>query len=395
MQTHLATPSYSSYPCNVSSESSPQNEVFLLWHVCRDMERISAPSEVGMNVGIMNVVFRTDAICNQTHAIKNPPSITPPGNFCFFACPPLEKQDPCIVNMFNSVRKRVERLVVDPALEGEFDDGHILGFESLGHEARIKASIEQDPERRSRLLLRACFMYEVGLRMIRNSTIMLMLNRIKKKTNEVQMVNRNDSKSEPCRYTGRFITSCFAGLATCAIYQDDFVKLGSFASLIVGWDDIGCIYHLNTLRVIAILDNKLEMYFFITRNILMPYIVKTGRRDVFINELETCVPEELVRDTESTVIKLAFRDDTSLTSDGIHIQTRVVDGRIIEKMCKVCQVVNAKLRHCGGCNSVYYCSKTCQKTHWPSHKAFCLVHSCHGPVKTGADMFVVSSSFPR
>ena len=391
MQSSSSTPSLTclAYPCNVESRDSPQREVYDLWHVCRKIDQCTSPENLGLNVGILNVVFRTDSVTKQTHATKNPLDVTPPGNFCFFSCPPLEKQDHCIVRTFQSMKQRLEKLVVNPAVEGEFQDAQILACESLGHEARIKASIEPDPERRSRLLSRACFMYDVGLRMIRHSTILLMLNRIMRSSDKIYMVNRTNGQGSICKYTGRYITSCFAGLATCAMYQNDFVRFGSFVSLVLGWDDVGAVFHLNTLRVIAILDNKMEMYLFITRNVLMPYLVRTGRRDIFTVELQTCVPDSLALDTESIVIQLAAR--STHMSGGVHIRTRMVDGRVIEKVCAVCGLADAKLRHCSRCNSVYYCGKNCQKTHWPEHKAVCLEHD--GPVTCCGDMYVVSSSF--
>ena len=32
----------------------------------------------------------------------------------------------------------------------------------------------------------------------------------------------------------------------------------------------------------------------------------------------------------------------------------------------------SKMRMCGGCQAAYYCSKECQKTHWPEHKKVCV-----------------------
>lgn len=31
-----------------------------------------------------------------------------------------------------------------------------------------------------------------------------------------------------------------------------------------------------------------------------------------------------------------------------------------------------KMHHCGGCGTVSYCCRQCQKNHWPEHKACCL-----------------------
>merc|ERR1712034_89623 len=39
--------------------------------------------------------------------------------------------------------------------------------------------------------------------------------------------------------------------------------------------------------------------------------------------------------------------------------------------CKTKEKSKKEFKICLGCNSAYYCGKTCQKAHWPEHKAFC------------------------
>jgi hypothetical protein len=39
-------------------------------------------------------------------------------------------------------------------------------------------------------------------------------------------------------------------------------------------------------------------------------------------------------------------------------------------LCAQCQEPNCTQR-CGNCKTLYYCSKSCQTTHWPIHKLFC------------------------
>lgn len=42
--------------------------------------------------------------------------------------------------------------------------------------------------------------------------------------------------------------------------------------------------------------------------------------------------------------------------------------------CVNCGVQATKLRQCGACKLVGYCSTECQKADWPSHKEFCKAH---------------------
>ena len=47
--------------------------------------------------------------------------------------------------------------------------------------------------------------------------------------------------------------------------------------------------------------------------------------------------------------------------------------KVDTKVCQTCKQVpeNGKLLKCGGCKSVSYCSKECQKTDWSHHKSEC------------------------
>ena len=42
------------------------------------------------------------------------------------------------------------------------------------------------------------------------------------------------------------------------------------------------------------------------------------------------------------------------------------------KSCEQCDISNGNMLRCSGCSYfIYYCSATCQKAHWPKHKADC------------------------
>jgi hypothetical protein len=192
---------------------------------------------------------------------------------------------------------------------------------------------------------------------------------------EVYIVRiRGESEEHMSKYLRRFICSSFAGLAICALYRNDFPRFGSFASLTIGWDDVGGIHALSVIRVIAMLDNRLEMFLFVTRNVLLPYLARTGREAILEKELLTCVPHNMVDHTRTTVMNLANCIDGRIAPNETHVRTLIHDGSVVEKVCTVCSVGSSdvKLRHCSVCKSIYYCSKKCQAAHWPIHKQHCI-----------------------
>ncbi|KAI0667951.1 hypothetical protein C8Q78DRAFT_1081820 [Trametes maxima] len=50
------------------------------------------------------------------------------------------------------------------------------------------------------------------------------------------------------------------------------------------------------------------------------------------------------------------------------------------KACAVCGVMNVQLKWCGKCHGIWYCSKECQKKHWPIHKKGCVPFSTESTV---------------
>lgn len=365
-------PSFASFPSNLNSVQSPQCEMYAIWHVCRAMKQTMSCAQMGAYNDVLSIEFRKDSHSHLSYATLSRPTAAPIESFCFFTCPPVPKTTPCLNDVFNRMRPRLEQLFVTPAVEDEFSRHQVLTCESLGHEARIKASVERDPARRGRFIKRAAFMYEAGLRMIGHATVLTMLNRIARHPKEVYVVRINDEADSMSYELRRFISSSFAGLAICALYENDFARIGSFSSLAVGWDDVGGIVLVSTVRAIAMLDEKMEMYLFITRNILMPYVVQSGRGLLFEEELRTCIPDALRDRTRSIVLSFAGRFGRGMMTEGVHVRTRIVDGRVVERICAKCEANQGKLRHCAGCKSVYYCSKQCQTLHWTQHKPFCV-----------------------
>lgn len=63
----------------------------------------------------------------------------------------------------------------------------------------------------------------------------------------------------------------------------------------------------------------------------------------------------------STTPPIACNDDEEVDS-------------VLYRRCAVCRKRDGSLQRCGKCHSIYYCSATCQKAHWPEHKAICRQH---------------------
>lgn len=364
------------YPSDVSADTEPQCDVYALWHICRSVERVTTVGDMGVHAGIRTIEFRVSRISageTMSYAVKNPPSVTPLEAVCFWGCPEAKKRCSSATAVFRSLRPRLEQLLNTPASPDEFDgNSEILACESLGHRARIEACVEVDnPVRRSNLIRRAIFMYEATLRMTAHTTVVQILDRIGRHPDEIYVVRTNDNMAGLSVYTKRLICSACAGLALCYLYQNNFNRFGSFASLSVGWDDIGGIFALNTIRVIAALDVRLDMFLFVTQSVLLPYLVRTGRRFVLHDELEFCTHPSQRSRTLTLVMGLADRFSMPSPPAGRITRTRIINGSVIDRVCGKCLKVDCKLSHCSKCRAVYYCSKECQKADWSRHKGVC------------------------
>ena len=54
--------------------------------------------------------------------------------------------------------------------------------------------------------------------------------------------------------------------------------------------------------------------------------------------------------------------------------------------CAACNKVSDKLKKCGGCNQVKYCSSICQRSHWPKHKMECKLHAASSGIGSDSSM---------
>ncbi|XP_046460954.1 F-box-like/WD repeat-containing protein TBL1X [Daphnia pulex] len=52
-------------------------------------------------------------------------------------------------------------------------------------------------------------------------------------------------------------------------------------------------------------------------------------------------------------------------------QFKVIEYFVAENCCAGCKKMSQNLKRCARCNSIFYCSKDCQRSHWPQHKLVC------------------------
>ncbi|KAJ7185962.1 hypothetical protein C8R46DRAFT_1025883 [Mycena filopes] len=66
---------------------------------------------------------------------------------------------------------------------------------------------------------------------------------------------------------------------------------------------------------------------------------------------------------------------------------RTVAGKMLQ-CCGYCFITEDKhpLKTCAGCKGEQYCSKSCQRLHWPTHKPRCQINTSHAAAIQNADI---------
>jgi hypothetical protein len=80
---------------------------------------------------------------------------------------------------------------------------------------------------------------------------------------------------------------------------------------------------------------------------------------------EDSVVHEHVMDRYSRYIRMVGKEEFQT------IASSIAALRVIHKVCSGCGDDNCNFRLCSGCRLTYYCTRLCQKTHWPRHKLWC------------------------
>ena len=100
------------------------------------------------------------------------------------------------------------------------------------------------------------------------------------------------------------------------------------------------------------------------------------RDDADFNGLTAVCTSETDADGLVTVQLEDSRTNVSISSGNlIRYQKCLGCGRLDDPACGV------RNKKCSGCQVAYYCGQSCQKTHWPIHKASCLKETGNTPTQ--------------
>ena len=64
-----------------------------------------------------------------------------------------------------------------------------------------------------------------------------------------------------------------------------------------------------------------------------------------------------------------------MMSEELESKITVSSDAVRNPKCELCGTtgtITKRLKICGSCQRVYYCTKECQKQHWKQHKILCL-----------------------
>jgi hypothetical protein len=88
------------------------------------------------------------------------------------------------------------------------------------------------------------------------------------------------------------------------------------------------------------------------------------------------VPRDVLRLIARRVVLMHYRD---LVEEGR--EKKVLRSRT----CGGCAMTGGKMKACGRCRSVFYCSLDCQGAHWPTHAVTCRNALCFTVVPSLAE----------
>lgn len=141
------------------------------------------------------------------------------------------------------------------------------------------------------------------------------------------------------------------------------------------------VYLDTTYNVTLIGHNALDMYV-LNSGLCIPMGTDHHQCIVSLSEGEYAF---VLRDGTSQACLVRWPELKSRPST-VQVEGRRAEASRKERTCEACgQVWYRSMNKCGACGEVAYCSRICQRHHWPSHKAACKRSRAQPRRKTGDD----------
>ena len=349
------------------------------------------------------------AVVSETNIpiISSAPTEIPEGSpfICLYGCPVGRDLAP-VTGIFSNIKERLLSFKTAAARPDEFSNTQFLSCETVAHSTRLIACFEKDPERRAYLFQESYNIYEGLILASCHSSLIDMVRQIsqtKKGSGKAILFQPIPDMGRVNSDWRRMLSHSFAGMALCSFLGFcDQRKYVSLVSASLCCEATRPLELASTLRLIPFLMCRGEyaipwtgsnadiqatldgifasasvvgVYMNVTENVLIPAMLKAGRKDLFDAEIGFVAPEKRAscESFAKAIVQRAIDRETA-PAPFVSVRTRIVDGKIIDRKCANCgdwDRTGKSYMRCSVCMQVYYCSKGCQVAHWKEHKTVC------------------------
>lgn len=124
-------------------------------------------------------------------------------------------------------------------------------------------------------------------------------------------------------------------------------------------------------------NNDVRRYSIITKHESTGYNMSFCGKDIHIRVYDGCVTCGNTTDARYTLSVELMQQNVKLQVLHCSLQCRKITRKKYRRqsnsvmLCDTCGKEFKKLKSCGRCKLVYYCSVSCQRADWPDHKTQC------------------------